>query len=138
MATVNENAVVDADDVKEIIDTDLSDARINNFINMAYVRTIPLDGELGNCGGDDTLAEIQKLLAAHFLTMYERQTKSEKVGEASVTFMGQDGKGLEASLYGQQALALDCSGILARAGLKRATFQVWSYDDISYDVDEEG
>jgi len=137
MATVNENAVVDADDVKEIIDTSLTDAQINNFINMAYVRTIPLNGELGNCGGDDALAEIQKLLAAHFLTMYERQTKSEKVGEVSVTFMGVDGEGLKASLYGQQALALDCSGILARAGLKRATFQVWGYDDISYDVDED-
>jgi len=137
MATVNASAVIDADDVKEIIDTDLTDARINNFINMAYVRTIQIDGKLGNCGGDATLAEIQKLLAAHFLTMYERQTKSEKVGEASVTFMGQDGEGLKASLYGQQALALDCSGILARAGLKRATFQVWSYNDISYDVDED-
>jgi len=124
--------------VKEIIDTDLSDAVINNFINMAYVRTIALDGELGNCGGDAALLEIQKLLAAHFLTMYERQPKSEKIAEASVTWMGQDGEGLKASLYGQQALALDCSGILARAGLKRATFQVWSYKDISYDADEEG
>lgn len=137
MATVNPSAVVDADDVKEIIDTDLSDAAINNFINMAYVRTIQLDGELGNCGGDAALLEIQKLLAVHFLTMYERQPKSEKVGEVSVTFMGQDGEGLKASLYGQQALALDCSGILARAGLKKATFQVWSYDDISYDADED-
>lgn len=133
MARLNVNAVVGAEDVKEIIDTSLSDNAINNFINMAYVRTIQLAGELGNCGGTDALAEIQKLLAAHFMTVYERQPKSEKIAEASVTWMGKEGEGLKSSLYGQQALALDCSGILARAGLKRATFQVWSHSDLNGD-----
>lgn len=137
MARLNDDAVVDAEDVKEIIGTDLDDGAINNFINMAYVATLPLAGELGDCGGDDALAEIQKLLAAHFMTVRERQPKSEKIAEASVSWMGKDGEGLKASLYGQQALALDCSGILARAGLKRATFQVWGYGDISYDYDQE-
>lgn len=136
MARLNVDAVVDAEDVREIIGTDLEDSEINNFINMAYVITLPLAGELGDCGGDDALAEIQKLLAAHFMTVRERQPESERIAEASVTWMGKAGEGLTASLYGQQALALDCSGILARAGLKRATFQVWSYEDISYDWED--
>jgi len=133
MATLNANvcASVTPDAVKEIIDSDLTDARINAFINLAYYGTIPLAGKLGDCGGADALCEIQLWLAAHFLTVYERQTKSESVGgEWSVTYLGKDGLGLEASLYGQQALALDCSGTLAKAGLKRAVMQVVDYETI--------
>lgn len=141
MATLNSGvcASVDADAVKEIIDSDLTDARINAFINMAYFATIRLADKLDDCGGADALCEIQLLLAAHFLTIYERQTKSESVGgEWTVSYLGKDGLGLEASLYGQQALALDCSGELAKYGLKRANFQVIDYDtleDLSDDVD---
>lgn len=133
MATLNSGvcASVDADAVKEIIDSDLTDARINAFISLAYYATIPLANKLDDCGGADALCEIQLWLAAHFLTVYERQTKSESVGgEWSVTYLGQDGLGLEASLYGQQALALDCSGMLAKAGLKRAVMQVVDYETI--------
>ena len=131
MAVLNVNACIDADDVREIIDTDLSDARLHNFINMAYFRTLPLSGKLDDCGGGDMLCQIQLLLAAHFLTMFERQTKSEKVdSEWAVTYLGVDGEGLKASLYGQQAIALDCSGILAKAGMKRATIEVKGYIDL--------
>lgn len=137
MATLNANvcASVTPDAVKEIINSDLTDARINAFINLAYYATIPLADKLDDCGSADALCEIQLWLAAHFLTVYERQTKSESVGgEWSVTYLGQDGMGLEASLYGQQALALDCSGTLAKAGLKRAVMQVVDYETIE-DID---
>lgn len=141
MATVHASAVVDADDVKEIIDTDLTDARINNFINMAYVATIPLSGKLGNCGGSYALQQIQLLLAAHFLTLYERTLKSENVaGEWSATYAIQEGMMLDASLYGQQAKALDCSGLLAKSGSKRAGFDVTSYyqlEDSTYLLDAD-
>ena len=136
MATLNSGAIascptLNADAVKEIIDTDLTDARINNFINMAYHITRLLTGELDDCGGGDAQCDIMKLVAAHFMTAYERQTKSESVGgEWSVTYLGKDGIGLEASLYGQQALAMDCSGFLKRAGMKRAFMQVVSYEDL--------
>lgn len=137
MATLNSGvcASVTPAAVKEIIDSGLTDARINAFINMAYYATIPLADKLDDCGGADALCEIQLWLAAHFLTVYERQTKSESVGgEWSVTYLGKDGLGLEASLYGQQALALDCSGTLAKAGLKRAVMQVVDYETIE-DID---
>lgn len=137
MATLNSSvcASVTPDAVKEIIDSDLTDARINAFINLAYFATVPLADKLDDCGGADALCEIQLWLAAHFLTIYERQTKSESVGgEWSVTYFGQDGLGLEASLYGQQALAMDCSGTLAKAGLKRAVMQVVDYETIE-DID---
>jgi hypothetical protein len=131
MAVLAAGVCLEAGDVREIIDTDLTDAEINNFINAAHYRTRPLVGELGDCGGDDAVCEIVKFLAAHFITTRDRQTKSESVGgEWQVTYMGADGKGLDASLYGQQAKDMDCSGTLARAGLKRAWFSVTSYDDL--------
>lgn len=131
MAELHASALIDAGDVQEIVDTDLSDERINNFINMAYLRTISLSGKLGACGGDTALQYIQLLLAAHYLSLYERTTKSESIGgEWSVTYAFQEGEGLKSTPFGQQAIDMDCSGTLARAGLKRATFRVTSYYQI--------
>ena len=128
MAVLNPDALVDPDDVKEIIDTNLTDARINAFINMAVAMTSILSGELDACGGDDTLESIQLLLAAHFLTLYERTAKSESIGgQWSVTWAIKEGPGLESSLYGQAAMNLDCSGLLSTAGWRNATFNVVSY-----------
>ena len=96
MATLNSGvcASVTPDAVQEIIDTDLTDARINAFINLAYFTTIPLAGLLDDCGAGDALCAIQLLLAAHFLTIYDRQLKSQSVaGEWSATFLGKDGLG---------------------------------------------
>lgn len=144
MATLNADAVtlcplVNPALVREIIETDLTDPQINNFINMAYFQVLRLVGHLGSCGGGDAVCQIMQVLAAHFITMIERQTKSESVaGEWTVAFLGQDGLGLDASLYGQQAKSLDCSGILAKAGLKQASFEVTSYRDLeasTYDID---
>lgn len=122
---------VDADAVKEIIDTDLTDARINRFLNTAYYIAKPIVSSLGDCGGSSMFCEIVVWLAAHLMTCFERQTKSESVaGEWSVSYLGKEGMGLEASLYGQQVLTMDCSGMLAKASLKRATIDVISYEDL--------
>lgn len=143
MAALNADLValctdLDSNTLKEIIDTSLSDARLNNFINMGWYTSIPLSGKLNNCGGDGALCEIILLLAAHFLTMYERQVKSEGIaGEWSVSFLGRDGLGLDASLYGQQAKVLDCSGTLASAGLRSVLIHVTDYDQL-LDLDDDG
>ena len=122
---------VDADGVREIIDTDLTDLQINNFINIAYYIAIPLTGLLGECGGGSMHCEIIKVLAAHFITLRERQAKSESVaGEWSISYLGRDGLGLDASLYGQNAKSMDCSGTLAKLGMKRATMAAITYYDM--------
>jgi len=139
MAVRNKNALVDVEDVKDVLDTGLTDEQINAYINMAYYRTIPLATNLGNCGGSAALASIQALLAAHFIaTTREPQLESESIaGEASVRYRGKTDMGLNATTYGQQALALDCSGLLAKAGLKAASIKVWAHEDIDYDVDPD-
>lgn len=60
---------------------------------------------------------IERLLAAHFCCVSFPRAKSEGVGggDAQQSKRGQTGKGLEATLFGQQAMALDIAG-----GLKAA------------------
>lgn len=128
MATIHDDCLVRPCDVKEIVDTDLTDPRIANFCNMAYLATLPLVGNLGECGGTDALKQIQLLLAAHFLKLAEPVVSNESIaGEYSVSYAIKTGANYDATPYGQQARVLDCSGLLARAGRKRASFRVTSY-----------
>ena len=133
---------LDADAVKEIIDSALTDVQINAWINIAYYTTLPLSGNLNECGGDAMLCEIIKVLTAHFMTISEGQAKSESVaGEWSITYRGQDGLGLDASTYGQQVKAMDCSGLLAELGMKIATLDVATTaltEDITLPEDDNG
>jgi hypothetical protein len=129
MATLNESASVDADDVREIITTNMTDSEINGCINIAYFLSI----EVGKSSAvsDDLLAEIEKYLAAHFITVSEGQPKSQSIQGVSVSFMGKDGSGLKGSRYGQTAIALDLSGYLAKRaeGIKKARVEVWRRSD---------
>ena len=144
MATLNSSLVelcadVDADAVKEIISTTLTDAQINAFLNMAYALSIPIQGELGDCGGTTTTCAIIKLLAAHLISTRDRRVKSKSVGgEWSVTYMGESGLGLDATMYGQQAKVLDCSGILATAGMKKASVDVATQERLEDVTLDEG
>jgi len=123
-------ASLDADSIREIIETDLTDAQINAFINIAYNVTRLISGKLGSCGGSSMECTIMELLAAHFITLREGSAKSESVGgEWSISYRGSDGLGLDASLYGQNAKAIDCSGKLAKLGLKKATLKEIGYYD---------
>lgn len=119
---------LDAAAVKEILDTDMTDAQLNNFINMGFYTALGLSGKLAQCGAGSMQCEIIKMLAAHFASSYEAQTKSESVaGEWSFTRFGREGMRLDSSPYGQHAVVMDCSGTLAKLGMKRATFRVVSY-----------
>ncbi len=137
MADVAAGALIDADDVREVISTGLSDAVINRFINQGYYMTIPIASLLGDCGGAGALAEIQAMLAAHLISSSrERQAKSESIeGGASIAYASTTGVGLNGTSYGQAAIDMDCSGILAKAGLKRASIHVFSHSEIDYDTD---
>lgn len=60
----------------------------------------------------DELREVETWLAAHFFKMSDRQYSSRSTLDASGQFGGQVGMGIEATTYGQTALALDYSGCL--------------------------
>lgn len=112
---------VTAAQVMEIISTSQSTAVVNAFINSAHaVVEANLAGDL-----DETLLEqIELWMAAHFLSMKDQRKSAVKVGDLSVTYQGQTGMGLKATLYGQQALSMDTTGKLASLDTKRAAISV--------------
>lgn len=129
MATLNSNARTTTDELTEYTGTSQGTAVQNLMINIAYQM---VQAHLSGSGLSSGILDVIELnLAAHYLHISrDRQAKSEDVaGEYSVTWLGKDDLGLEATLYGQQALALDTTGSLARARLKGVTFEVYETPD---------
>lgn len=96
--------------------------------------------ETCDAGRDDELSDaalenIEMLLAAHFYLMADQASKSEKTADASATFQGTTGTGLQYSAYGQAAMIADTSGCLARRnkeaeeGGKRKAVVTWVGDE---------
>jgi hypothetical protein len=112
-------ARTDSTKVGNILDTDVTD--FSSFITAANILVTNVLVTPSKITDSDTLKEIETWIAAHFFKMsLERQEKQEKSGEASATYMGQDGKFLEATTYGQNAISLDSTGTLANLGKRTA------------------
>jgi len=119
---------VSDDDVTPIIDTTIEPAP---FIQMA---TVLVDEYLtGKSLSDNLLFEIERLLAAHFLCLRDPRENEIELGtqEARVKFEGKFGLGLDFTRYGQQAKALDPTGILAEMTKPAASLLVMGEDDIT-------
>lgn len=107
-------ALVTVNDVRQIIETNLSDAEVEAFINSA-------DIIVSKIYENDTMmtpalkAEVEKWLTAHLIAVSrERQIDEISAGGAvSIKFQGNSGLGLESTLYGQNALLFDVSGKLS-------------------------
>ena len=125
---------VDSTEVKEIIATDLTD--LSAYITAA---NILVTSELTASGLSNAhLKEIERWLAAHFVSIKDPIVSKEKIGDAEVTYASggmtytnamKDAAGLNSSPYGQQALILDTTGILRGLGTKKATFSVMKKDE---------
>jgi hypothetical protein len=116
-------------EVKEIIDTNLSDLVVQSSIDIAsrYIdKVIPATGD----GLDQLrLADIELYLSAHLLAMRDQDegaVTSEKDGDAEAQYSGFFSKGIEGTRYGQTAIFLDTSGKLAAASISqvKARFSV--------------
>lgn len=108
---------VDHDDVAEIIDTSIADT--TPFITTAHnLIEVVLDTADQTLLGEDLLAEIEKWLAAHFVSIREPRVRSTTVGAARDEYMlgANTGDGLRSTPYGQQACAIDLTGKLAIIG----------------------
>lgn len=105
------------DEVKAIIDTELTGDEITPFLRSANVF---VTASLGSTVlSVDHLREIEAWVAAHFVAVRDPRLTSRKAGEATDTYQkAGEGKRLEATIYGQQALVLDTTGTLA--GLQSA------------------
>ncbi|TXH42042.1 MAG: hypothetical protein E6Q97_36495 [Desulfurellales bacterium] len=113
-------------DVKAIIDTERD---TSPFITTAQL--IVDEDLIGNSMSTERLDQIVLYLAAHFVCVTEERggvTRS-RLGDADESYRGIDStaQGLSSTRYGQQAMILDSTGLLAakstNGGLK-AIFEV--------------
>lgn len=129
---------VTADEVREIFETNLPEGDLNAAINLAHQLVVALD--LSGAGVTEaTLVQIELLLGAHFACLKDPRPMREKVGQDfDVTYQGKTAMGLNSTFYGQNAITLDFSGILAdhASGLKRAGLKVVfsAYDEFNVPV----
>lgn len=105
--------VTDAD-VKKLIETTVSPLTI--FIDQAALLVTEEIGTAAASGlSEARLTEIERWLSAHFVAAsIDPQSKSEGASGISVSYEGQQGMGLNATRYGQQAILLDTTGTLKR------------------------
>lgn len=119
-----------ATEVKEIMDgCTVSDAIVTSLITAASeVVTQVFSGD--TTISDTLLEEIERWLTAHMIasSLY-RSTKTEGVGDASVSYTGTFGEGLKSTPYGQMVLTLDFTGKMAKTGKQVASvYSIPSFD----------
>jgi len=85
--------------------------------------------------GDSTLGtvvleEVERWLTAHMIASTTwRTSKSESVGQVSVTYTGDFKEGLSSTPYGQMVLSLDFTGKMGNLGKRKASiFAITSFD----------
>lgn len=116
-------------EVKQIlIDTELTDAQIDNFITIASAIVDDLDTDTTLT--DARLEMIEQYLTCHLIASGpERQMETEKLGDASIKYSGKYGLALDSTTYGQTAAMLDTSGTLRGLGGKKAKIRaITSFD----------
>jgi hypothetical protein len=131
-------ARVTSAEVNEVIylSSEFTEEIINQCISVANtVVTDKLDGEGAS---DDMLKHIELYLSAHFCSVREPQLTEEEIGGRDSTVkekrrMAEVGYGFASTAFGQQAIALDETGILADMSdpdKKEASMTVYGpYDD---------
>ncbi len=107
------SARVTGEEVKEVVNTKIDAGTI--LTNMVDTANVFIDTHLLSAGlPSEILKKIELYLAAHFVALTEEQggiTRS-KMGDADESYANVYKPGFGATRFGQQALALDTTGIL--------------------------
>lgn len=94
-------------DVKEVVDTDLSDSALNKFIDDAHVA---VNDKIAPYTDDsDALEAVERYLAAHMATTKEPRVVSASHESVSFEYDEEEGQ-----RYWHQAILMDPTGRLAR------------------------
>lgn len=114
-------------EVKEIIDTTLTENEIAPFITAA---NLIVTGILTGSGLlSAQLKEIERWLTAHFVAIRDPRISAEKTEGASATYQGKTDMGLDHTSYGQQVKLLDTTGALANLGKRKASVETLNFLD---------
>ena len=100
--------------VKDIIEVDDEITNLLPFIMTAsnFVDRIALYDTTVSA---DTLRLIEMWLSAHFVAIRDMRSDNEKAGSVGQKFQYKLGLNFQVTMYGQQALVLDPTGILKKA-----------------------
>ena len=115
-------------EVKEIIDTTLTESQVAPFITAANLTVTDILGASTVLSAGQ-LKEIERWLAAHFVAIRDPRISAEKTEGASATYQGKTAMGLDSTTYGQQARMLDTTGALTGLGKKKASMHVLDFID---------
>lgn len=110
-------------DVLDLTGLDFPDAVVQAVIDDAALMVERCSSDWS----DELETSILKWLSAHLLasTQDGGMLTSEKLGDASESYSRASvGDGISGTVYGQQAIALDPTGCLARLGRAKADIQV--------------
>ena len=116
------------DDVRAIMPSSLENSEIEVFIKVANQI---VDAQLLSSGlTDDELFEIERWMSAHLIALTrERMGKTERIGDAAITYAGDAGEGLLETQYGKMVAMLDTTGTLANMGKKSISMKaIKSFD----------
>jgi len=111
-------ARVTEEQVKQVAGAEDEDADASQAIEVATLLTTE---ELSSAGlSEARLQQVELYLAAHFLTLTTREgpLASQTVDNSSERYHNIYTAGLRSSRFGQQAVLLDTSGVLARIAAK--------------------
>lgn len=114
-------------DVKEIFDTDLGDAQVQQHLNAAS-RLVSRELDGVDQGVQD---DVRKYLTAHLASTQDQRTSATSVGDVDVEYQGETKMGLNSTIYGQQAMMMDPTDNLRKLseGRKKAKLDFMSRAD---------
>lgn len=105
-------------ELKGIIDTELPDDNLQQYIDNAYDFISSQDAMMQGLT-PAVVKMIVNYLAAHMVVITkERLATKEEAGPAKVEYAGTFGEGLKSTSHGQMVLSLDVTGTLASLGKK--------------------
>ena len=107
--------LVTEEDVQGIFDTDLDN--LAPFINTAHniVKQTSYD--------EGKRTDLELWLSAHLAAARDRRLSSKSIEGNREDYMGEGGKQLEATMYGQTVLTLDDANEIDSKGAKNVTFK---------------
>jgi hypothetical protein len=117
-------------DVRAVVDTALPGTTIIRFINQAHRLVQDAIVTPGADYGSERLRDIETYLAAHLVALRDPLVTSEKLGDASRTYLVPTGQqGLAATPYGQMAMTHDHLGYLAGCSALKGRASLEAYPD---------
>lgn len=131
-------ARVTADEVREIFNTSLDEDKILACVNIANIMVT--QGPATSTSPqllDTELKEIERWLAAHFSSIQDPIALRVKIGDSTTWHFPESvttawGSGLKLTPYGQMAIAMDRSGILAKTGLMKGSYRAARREDSAF------